>query len=226
VKPNNPNKEENKMDEKTRSALCEPFPAEAVKSRRGNFGKNINFVSTARVVERLNECFENNWSWEIVEHRVLDTGEVLVRGRLTVMGVVKEAFGKSNPVVSRETGEVLSQGENFKSASSDAIKLCARLLSVGAYLYADDPIEQPEEKPTAQPRTEPRKLTRPAAPRASSKQVSAIWSLGRRLGLDANAIRSRCAADYGAFPEQLDRVAASAFITALADQVDANKGAA
>jgi len=66
----------------------------------------------------------------------------------------------------------------------------------------------------------------PPASRASSKQVSAIWSLGRRLGLDANAIRARAAADYGAFPEQLDRQAASAFITALADQVDANKGAA
>jgi hypothetical protein len=106
--------------------------------------------------------------------------------------------------------------------ATDALKKAATLLGVALNLYADEPAAEPEATQQPQPRSKPT----PVASRASSKQVSAIWSLGRRLGLDANAIRSRCAAEHNCLPENLDRTAASAFITALADQVDANKGAA
>jgi hypothetical protein len=211
------------MEPNIRTALSAPFADDLVKRRRGSFGKEISYVEGNAIIARLNDVFDNNWNFTIVEHHVLETGEVLVLGRIGAFGVVKEAFGRGMPAISKETGEVFSQADAYKSAATDALKKAATLLGVALNLYADDPIEQPEEKSATQPqRSKPTSVSS----RASSKQVSAIWSLGRRLGLDANKIRTRCAAEHGAFPEQLDRTAASAFIGALADEVDANKGAA
>jgi hypothetical protein len=210
------------MEPKIRTALSAPFADDLVKRRRGSFGREISYVEGNAVIARLNDAFDGNWNFSIIEHHELPTGEVLVLGRIGAFGVVKEAFGRGMPAVSKETGEVLSAADAYKAAATDALKKAATLLGVALNLYADDPVEQPEVDP-AQPK--PRKAP-PLTNRASSKQVSAIWSLGRRLGLDANAIRARSMAEHGAFPEQLDRTAASAFITALADHVDANKGAA
>jgi hypothetical protein len=61
--------------------------------------------------------------------------------------------------------------------------------------------------------------TRAAAPRTpdrlTQKQLSAIWAIARRLGLNSEDIRERCTADYGALPEYLSRQDGSAFIAAL-----------
>jgi len=208
------------MDEKLRTALSAPFPEDAVKRRRGSFGKDIHYVDGQAVVARLNDCFAAEWSFCIEEHNELVTGEVLVRGKLTALGVTKEAFGKSTPAISRETGEVMSMADAYKAAATDALKKCATLLGVAAYLYSDDYSDQPTEQPQ-------RLGPRPATPqRASAKQVSAIWAIGRKLGLDANSIRQRCLGDHGAFPEQLDKQTASAFIQVLGSEVDAQQGAA
>lgn len=217
------------MEDKIRRALSAPFPADAVKNRRGNFGKPISYVEGGAIVARLNDCFDGDWSFSIVEHRILSTGEVLVHGKLTAMGVVKEAFGKSAPAVSRETGEIIGEGDAYKAAATDALKKAATLLGVALSLYADDVAEPSEEKPTRFKPTDPETNGTPAASasRASSKQVAAIWSIGRKLRMNANEIRQRCMAEHGAFPEQLDRSAASRFIGELADQADGQqKGAA
>lgn len=208
------------MEPKIRTALAAPFADDLVKRRRGSFGKEISYVEGNAIIARLNDAFDSNWNFTIVEHHELPTGEVLVLGRIGAFGVVKEAFGRGMPAVSKETGEVHSQADAYKSAATDALKKAATLLGVALNLYADDPVEQPDDKPA--------RLAAKSMPasRASSKQVSAVWSLGRRLGLDANAIRQRAMAEHGAFPEQLDRVAASAFITALSDEVDSKRGAA
>ena len=209
------------MEPKIRTALSAPFSDDLVKRRRGSFGREISYVEGAVIVARLNDAFDSNWNFTIVEHHELPTGEVLVLGRLGAFGVVKEAFGRGMPAISKETGEVLSAADAYKAAATDALKKAATLLGVALSLYTDEPAAEPEPAPQPQ-RSKPTSV----ASRASSKQVSAIWSLGRRLGLDANKIRSRCMSEHGAFPEQLDRTAASAFITALAEEVDGQKGAA
>ena len=207
------------MDDKIRSALSAPFPEDAVKRRRGSFGKDIHYVDGQAVVARLNDVFAAEWGFEIVSKETLEpAGEVLVLGRLTALGVTKEAFGKSAPAVSRDTGEVLSVADAYKAAATDALKKCATLLGVAAYLYSDDYADAPADTP--------RQLPRPAAnnDRASAKQVSAIWAIGRKLGMDANTIRQRCYDAYACFPEQLDKKAASDFIGKLDAEVQ--RGAA
>jgi len=127
------------MDGKLRTALSAPFPDDAVKRRRGNFGKDIRYVDGNAIVARLNDVFEAEWGFEIVSHQSLEPGgEVLVHGKLTALGVTKEAFGKSAPAVSRDTGEVMSMADAYKAAATDALKKCATLLGVAAYLYSDE----------------------------------------------------------------------------------------
>jgi len=210
------------MEESTRKALSAAFPESQVKTRPGSFGhKTVQYVEASAIIARLSDVCQGDWSFTILSHETLDSGEVLVHGRLEALGVRKESFGRCASI--SKDGEVIRNlGDCYKAAATEALKVCSRLMGIGAYLYADEPAAEPEVTQQPQPRSKPT----PVTSRASSKQVSAIWSLGRRLGLDANAIRARAAADYGAFPEQLDRSAASAFITALADQVDGQKGAA
>jgi len=196
------------MEEKTMKALTAPFPESQVKTRPGSFGKkNVRYLPASVIISRLSDVAQGQWDFRIVSHQVLENGEVLVHGRLEVLGVVKEAFGRCASV-SRDGEVIRSLGDCYKSASTQALVVAARLTGVAAYLYSDDPIDLPEEKPTRIKPTEPARNEPPSpANRASSKQVSAIWSIGRKLGLNANEIRARCMAEFGAFPEQPLRVA-------------------
>ena len=218
------------MEKQIRTALAAPFPEESVKKRRGSFGKPVNFVCGSAVVARLNDCFDGDWSFAIVEHRVLSTGEVLVHGKVTALGIIKEAFGKAAPAISRETGEVLSEADAYKAAATDSLKKCATMLGVAAYLYADEVIEQPVEKPVPGKQAAPAKAidTRPVAntrpvtgtqDRLTPKQLQAIWNMGRKLGLGVDAVRQRAVEGFGKAPEQLGRADASALITQLGEEI-------
>lgn len=213
------------MDKSTRTALEAKFSNEAVKKRRGSFGKEISYVEGGAVVARLNDCFDGEWSFVIVEHRVLDTGEILVHGRLTVLGIVKEAFGKSAPPVNRETGEVLSEADSFKAASTDALKKAATLLGVAAYLYSDDITDTPDEKPAEEKQDKPAKTTAAPRERLTQKQLSTVWALGRGLKLSADAVRKRSVEMFNVQPEQLSKGDASAFISKLGAEMDGRRAA-
>ena len=204
------------MDDKVRHALEAKFPNDAVKQRKGSFGKNITYVDGAAVVARLNDCFEAAWDFTIVEHHVLDTGEVLVLGRLSAFCVVKEAFGRGMPAVSKETGEVISAADAYKAAATDALKKCATLLGVAAYLYSDDYQEdQPQPKAVRSVAANGDRLTQ--------KQLSAIWSLGRSLGFNADQLRRRVLETFAVAPEGLTKKDASTFISQLNEE---SRGAA
>ena len=62
--------------------LERPFAGDDVKTRRGRNGQSLSYVEIANYIRRLNEALEGDWSFEVVEHKVLDD-EVLVLGRLT-----------------------------------------------------------------------------------------------------------------------------------------------
>jgi len=88
------------------------------------------------VIQRLNDAFDAQWSFEIVRHDVLeDRDEVIVLGKLTADNVVKTQFGTSRITRARETGEIVSLGQDLKAAATDALKKTATLLGVGLHLY-------------------------------------------------------------------------------------------
>ena len=162
--------------------LTRPFPPELVKQRQGQGGKTLSYVETHAVIARLNEGCDA-WSFEVVEHTVLDE-EVIVVGKLNADGVVKMAFGGSSITRDRD-GRPLSIADDLKSAASDAIKKSASLLGVGLELYGGAAVEA---GPPA--RTTTTREPAPASPsdRLTGRQFSAIQSLARRHNIERDRL--------------------------------------
>lgn len=154
-----------------KDVLTRPFPPELVKQRQGHGGKLLSYVETHAVISRLNEGCDV-WSFEIVEHQVLDQ-EVVVVAKLTADGIVKMAFGGSAITRDRD-GAPLSIADDLKAAGSDALKKAASLLGVALHVYGGS-----EELP-AQPRR-----SAPTSPndRLTGKQFSAIASIARKQNI-------------------------------------------
>jgi hypothetical protein len=119
-----------------RELLEKPFSPEQIKQRDGNFGKKLDYIEGHAVIQRLNDAFEGEWSFAILEHEILEaTDEVVVLGELKAGEVVKTQFGSSRITRARESGEMVSLADDFKAAGTDALKKCATLLGVGLFLY-------------------------------------------------------------------------------------------
>ena len=133
-----------------RELLEKQFDKEQIKQRKGTYGNMLDYVDTRTVIQRLNDAFEGNWSFEIVSHEQ-HAGEVSVLGKLTADGISKTQFG-SNKISTSKQGEVISIGDDLKAATSDSIKKCATLFGVGLYLYGTDKSDsdQPSDKNTSQ----------------------------------------------------------------------------
>ncbi len=135
------------MKRETRTVLETPFTPDQIKSRKGLWGKTLDYIEGHSVIQRLNEAFESDWSFEITEHSVYEE-EVVAIGKLTVGNITKMQFGSNKITRDSETHKALSLGDDLKSASTDALKKCASLLGIGLHLYGDvgGTIETPQKK--------------------------------------------------------------------------------
>jgi len=160
--------------------LTKPFRPDQVKQRKGNYGQALSYVSTADVIARLNECFDFQWSLDVLHHSV-EHGEAVVLVRLTADGVTKCAFGGAAITLDRE-GDPLSFGDSFKSACADGLKKASSLFGIGLELYggSKDRPRESDSAPSASPRP------RPLMPqeRVTSRQLAALHSAARRTGLE------------------------------------------
>ena len=121
-----------------REILEQPFDQKYIKQRKGNYGATLDYIETHVVIQRLNDSFDGNWSFEIVEWTQLED-EVVVLGRITADGISKQQFGSSKVTRAKGSDVSISIGDDLKSAASDAIKKCATLLGVALHLYGDLP---------------------------------------------------------------------------------------
>ena len=204
-----------------RDLLEQPFPESLLRSRKGPFGRTFTYVEGAEYIRRLNEAFEGNWSFEILEHQVREA-EVVVLGKLIADGVSKMAFGGSSITVSRD-GEVISIADDLKAAATDSLKKAASLLGIGLHLYSSD---QPagassagngRGKGNGNGRRGRSATGTSNGNRITQRQLGAIWSMARSLGLSADQIRERSVQVFGVQPEHLTRSDASSFITELGE---------
>jgi hypothetical protein len=164
-----------------KDVLCRPFPPELIKQRQGQGGKTLSYVETHAVIARLNEGCEA-WSFEIVEHQILEE-EVVVVAKLTADGVTKMAFGGSAITRDRE-GHPVSIADDAKAAGSDALKKAASLLGVALELYGGSapaiaPVSTPHAPRPAQP-----------ADRLTGRQYSALQSITRRHNIASDDLTS------------------------------------
>ena len=212
------------MDKTVRDVLERAFPVELVKTRKGSFGKTLAYVEVAHYIARLNEAFGGGWSFDVIEHQVLES-EVIVLGRLTAGNITKTTFGGSAVTVARESGEQLSISDDLKAAASDSLKKACSLLGIGQELYLDQ--SAPSEKPaeiSKQPSPTP--LASPSGnhQRLTQRQHGAITGLADRAGISGDDLGKWIRTSYGVTVEELDRRQASEIITKINQSLAGGNG--
>ena len=205
------------MDRTITEILERPFPAELHRSRRGSYGKDIVYVEVNHYIGRLNEAFESDWSFDILEHNIHDS-EVVVVGRLNAAGLTKTAFGGSSITVARESGNVVSVADDLKAAASDALKKASSLLGIGLDLGVESRRDGPRQ-------SEPKSASASAKGKSTGngngshllteRQAKAIFSLASQIEVSEVELRTEILRRHGVPLEKLDRRQASELISAM-----------
>src|SRR5438876_11784631 len=117
-----------------RELLEKPFSPDQIKQRKGLDGDVLDYIEGAAVIQRLNDVFNAEWTFEILDHHIYER-EVVVLGKLTTQGIAKCQFGKSKITRTKESKTEVSIGDDLKAAATDGLKKCATLLGVGLHLY-------------------------------------------------------------------------------------------
>ena len=120
-----------------RELLEKPFSPDQIQQRKGLDGDVLDYVAGAAVIQRLNEAFNAEWTFEILDHHIYEK-EVVILGKLTALGIAKCQFGKSKITRTKETKAEVSIGDDLKAATTDAIKKCATLFGIGLHLYFEN----------------------------------------------------------------------------------------
>lgn len=220
------NKTENRMP---RTVLDRPFRADQIKQRQGDDGKILDYLEGAAVIQRLNEAFGAEWSFEIVKEFIQDS-EVFVCGRMTANGITKSQFGCKE----RERDQLI--GDDLKAATTDSIKKCATLFGIGLHLYLND-------APPAPPLPAVAATFKPAIPlpvpngartansntnavhengngdnpdgRVTAKQLACIFVVSKAKGWSNKDTREESIERFGKAPDYLTKKEASSFIDSL-----------
>ena len=109
--------------------LQAPFSTHQVNWRPATFNKErsrallLAYVDARAVQDRLDAICPDGWSFEL--EVVAGAVSPTVKGRLSVLGVIREDIG--------EAGE--GERGTLKAAASDALKRCAVQFGIGRYLY-------------------------------------------------------------------------------------------
>jgi hypothetical protein len=158
-----------------RELLERKFEPHQIKQRKGPGGTTLDYIDTPSVINRLNEAFDGDWSYEIESFEQKD-GQVVVLGKLTASGITKMQFG-SKAVMVGKNGNTISIGDDLKAAASDALKKCATLLGVALHLYED------EAAPSDSKGSSMTKMTQNKGNgRITKQQLGQIKSLRTKLG--------------------------------------------
>ncbi len=212
-----------------RELLEKPFAPEQIKRRQGTNGDVLDYIEGCAVIQRLNECFDSEWIFEIQDHRVYDD-EVVVLGKLTLQGISKSQFGKSRITKSRKDNSIISLGDDLKAAATDCLKKCATLFGVGLHLYFDVPqTANGNGRGSGNGGGNGNGEYRSGGPegngsdtmRLTAKQLSAIFALSKSKGWSNKQVREFTQEMFGKLPDFLNKREASAVIEHLQGGHDA-----
>jgi len=153
--------------------LTAATPNDWVLERPIGGGGNAPYVPGFRFIERLNTCFGLLWSFDALEAFTQD-GHVVVKGELTVhvpgqsitignetrtiepITIKKVQYGSSEVKKyrtsggSHKAGDMLSLGNDFKAAATDALKKCGILFGMFSDVYRQRAGEEEGSRPTKQ----------------------------------------------------------------------------
>jgi len=178
--------------------LSRPFDQSLIKTRPGPGGKKLSYVEGAEYIKRLNEAFDTNWSFKVLEYKIFEK-EVVVLGELTCHGVIKQSFGGSD-IATNRAGDPVSLADSLKSAATDALKKGASLFGVGLHLYG----ESGDKYTTSSNQKGPQPMT--------EKQLTAILSIARSMGWNKEHCLGFCQERFHLPYNQLSKRQASELI--------------
>lgn len=132
--------ENNSLNEKQLQVLLKKTPGKYVKTRPAKGGGQWEYVTGGYVKKCLNIMFGWDWSFEIVDEKIMiESREVVVKGRLSVRSggkeIVKMQYGNKDIMFRKGTEIPLSIGNDMKAAATDALKKCAAELGIAADIY-------------------------------------------------------------------------------------------
>ena len=209
-----------------RELLEQPFPQELIRQRKGNFGQMLDYVEAHSIIHRLNDAFDGCWSFHIVEHQISDE-EILVIGKLECDDVVKMAFGSSNITRSKETGEPVGIGDDYKSASTDALKKASTLLGVGLHLYEGRNNGNGSGETGDNSHNRSRNSTENNGGRngrLTNRQLKAIFAIARSLNITNREVKEMTQGRWERTPNFLTKEQASDFIQELQQELQSERG--
>jgi Rad52/22 family double-strand break repair protein len=207
--------------------LKRPFPKELHKHREGRDGKKLDYVEVQNYVDRLNEAFAYEWSFELTGREIIGE-QIVVEVKLTAAGLTKTGLGGATITRSEGNKTVIALADDFKMAEADALKRACRLLGVGSELYGTEQddgaslISSPPSSTGIQHRAGPHSLPPSPLPpreRLTAAQLQGIKDRVKKQGLDPAAVRRQIKTTYGIEIEYLTKRQASDVISGL----DANR---
>ena len=195
-----------------RELLEKPFSPDQIKQREGVFGDVLDYVEASAVIHRLNEAFEAEWMFEILDHHIYEK-EVVVLGKLTAQGIAKCQFGKSKITLTKDEKRQVSIGDDLKAAASDCIKKCATLWGIGLHLYMD--VSNGDDRPAQSSNRGAASNGDSTNGRLTAKQLSAIFALAKVKDWSNKDVREFTHEMFGKMPDFLTKKEASAVIQHL-----------
>ena len=114
------------------------IPKGTHKHREGRDGKKLDYVEVQNYVDRLNEAFTYEWSFELTSREIIGE-QIVVEVKLTAAGLTKTGLGGATITRSEGNKTVIALADDIKMAEADALKRACRLFGVGAELYASGP---------------------------------------------------------------------------------------
>ncbi len=202
-----------------REILEKPFGPGQIKQREGNFGKKLDYIEGHVIIQRLNDAFEAEWSFNVLKHEILkETDEVVVLGELRSGNVIKTQFGSSRITRNPETGTSISLADDFKAAATDSLKKCATLLGVGLSLYNGDKPGRQNNVGNGGNRHSGNGGNGNGNGRLTSKQYEYILRLHNNLGKSRSALDTHCLEAFGTVVQHLSKPDASSLIENLLAQ--------
>jgi hypothetical protein len=214
------------MKKEIRELLERPFAPEQIKQRQGNFGQMLDYVEGHEIIQRLNDTFDADWSFTITLQEIKDN-EVVVLGRLSTEGIIKEQFGSAKITKNTETNAVISIGDDLKAAATDALKKCATLLGVGLHLYRNDQASNGKNNTQKDSGNGNNHFNKGNGGngsnggngngngRATDKQLKAIFAIAQDKNISNKGVRDLCVDTFGKVPDYLSKEEASKVIQEL-----------
>ena len=138
---------DNSLNAKQLQLLLKKTPSQYVRQRPAKGGGVWHYVSGAYVRKVLNLMFGWDWDFEVLSE-MIQGNQVIVKGKLTCRvngkSIVKTQFGCKEIMMRKGTNEPLNLGNDFKSATTDALKKCSAEIGIAGDIYGKDEFKEIE----------------------------------------------------------------------------------